>query len=210
MKLRTTTFACAALTAVGLLAAGCRMDMQDQPRYEPDQASAFFADGRADRPLPNGVVPRGSFREDVSFTTGIGPDGQPLARLPVPVDAALLARGQERFDIYCAPCHGRVGDGNGMIVQRGYRRPASLHEERLRNSPAGHFFDVMTRGFGVMPSYAAQVPVQDRWAIVAYIRALQLSQSFPADDLDAEERAQLAAAAQGAAAKAEAEGQGAH
>lgn len=183
------------LAVLAIFAGGCRMDMQDQPRLEPNAPSAFFSDGRADRPLVEGAVPRGRFAEDLSFETGLDAAGEPLVDLPQKVDLALLARGQERFDIYCSPCHGRIGDGNGMIVQRGYRRPASFHEERLRAAPVGTFFDAITRGFGVMPSYAAQIPVDDRWAIVAYVRALQLSQHFPASELSPAERARLVAAA---------------
>jgi mono/diheme cytochrome c family protein len=189
-----------ALAVAGLcVAAGCRMDMQDQPRYEPDAASAFFSDGRADRPQVEGAVARGRFHEDPAFFRGQDPEGDPVATLPVPVDAALLQRGQQRYDIYCSPCHGRIGDGSGMIVERGYRRPASFHEQRLRDAPAGYFFDAISRGFGMMPSYAAQVPVSDRWAIVAYVRALQLSQNFPAGELSPAERARVDAGASAAA-----------
>jgi mono/diheme cytochrome c family protein len=176
--------------------ASCRMDMQDPPRYEPDAASSFFPDGRANRPAVAGAVSRGSFHENTAERTGLDAAGQPVAVLPVQLDAALLERGRQRYDIYCSPCHSRVGDGDGMIVQRGYRRPTSFHDERLRNSPVGHFFDAITRGFGVMPSYASQIPVADRWAIVAYVRALQLSQNFPAAELPPPERARLDAAAQ--------------
>jgi mono/diheme cytochrome c family protein len=167
------------------------MDMHDQPRYEPNAASAFFPDGRADRPAVAGAIPRGGFHENTAARTGVDADGRPVAGLPVRVDAALLARGRQRYDIYCSPCHSRIGDGAGMIVLRGYRQPKSFHEERLRNAPAGYFFDVISRGYGVMPSYAAQVPIGDRWAIVAYVRALQLSQNFPAAELAAAERARL-------------------
>jgi mono/diheme cytochrome c family protein len=198
-----------ALFALGLSVAGCRMDMQDQPRYEPDQASAFFPDGRADRPAVEGAVPRGGFHENTAARTGLDAEGRPVAELPVPLDARLLARGRERYDIYCSPCHSRVGDGGGMIVLRGYRRPVSFHEERLRAAPAGYFFDVITRGFGVMPSYAAQVAIADRWAIVAYVRALQASQHYPAAELDPAERARLdAGAAEPSAGGSGADGEG--
>jgi mono/diheme cytochrome c family protein len=183
------------LLGAAFAVAGCRMDMQDQPRYEPDAASAFFADGRADRPAVEGAVPRGGFHENTAARTGLDAEGRPIAALPVQIDARLLARGRERYDIYCSPCHSRVGDGDGMIVQRGYRRPTSFHDERLRAAPAGYFFDVISRGFGVMPSYAAQVAIADRWAIVAYVRALQLSQHYPAAELAPAERARLDAAA---------------
>src|SRR5262245_29184169 len=187
------------------------MDMQDQPRYEPDAASSFFPDGRANRPAVDGAIPRGGFHENTAERTGLTADGQPVTQLPVQLDARLLARGRERYDIYCSPCHSRIGDGDGMIVQRGFRRPTSFHDERLRNSPVGHFFDAITRGFGVMPSYASQIQIADRWAIVAYVRALQLSQNYPAADLPPPERARLDAAARepaGAPQPAEGEGHG--
>lgn len=197
-----------ALAAALVAVAGCRMDMQDQPRYEPDAASGFFSDGRADRPHVEGAVARGQFQEDPAFFRGQDADGQPVATLPVPVDAKLLERGQQRYDIYCAPCHGRIGDGSGMIVERGYRRPPSFHEQRLRDASVGSFFDAITRGFGVMPSYAAQVPVADRWAIVAYVRALQLSQNFPAGELSPAERARVEAGASAASQEAAADASG--
>ena len=176
------------------LLAGCRADMQDQPRYEPNSASHFFADGRADRPSVAGAVPRGAFHDDPPYYEGKR-DGAFVAELPIPVSKELLARGRERYDINCSPCHSRVGDGNGMIVQRGYKRPPSFHIERLRSAPAGYFFDAITHGFGVMPSYAAQVPVADRWAIVAYVRALQLSEHATIVDVPESERAGLETAA---------------
>jgi mono/diheme cytochrome c family protein len=174
-----------------LSAAGCRQDMHDAPRYKPLAESAFFADGASARPLPAGTVARGDLRADKLFYTGRLPDDSVTAELPVPVDRALLLRGRQRFDIYCAPCHGRLGEGNGMVVRRGYKPPASYHEPRLREAPIGYFFDVMTHGFGVMPAYAAQVPAHDRWAIAAWIRVLQRSQHFDAGELSAEERARL-------------------
>jgi hypothetical protein len=172
------------------LLAGCRQDMQDQPKYDADQASTFFADGRANRPLVPGTVVHGSFHENTAYYEG-KEDGQPVAVPPVKVTAELLARGQERFDIYCSPCHDRTGAGNGMIVQRGMRRPPSFHIERLRSAPAGYYFDVISNGFGIMLSYRAQVPVDDRWAIIAYIRALQLSQNATVGDVPADQRAAL-------------------
>ena len=184
-----------AILALTCLAGACRRDMQDQPRYRPFRTSAFFQDGRSARPLVAGTVARGQLEEDDHLYRGrIGEEF--AATFPFPVTAEVLERGRERYDIFCAPCHGRVGDGDGMIVQRGYRRPTSFHDERLRSSPVGHFFDAITRGFGVMPSYASQIPVADRWAIVAYVRALQLSQNFPAAELPPAERARLDAAAQ--------------
>lgn len=153
--------------------------MQDQPRLKPLRRSDFYADGRSSRPLLPGTVARGQLRQDAYFYTGyIGKDlGNDM---PFPATREVLERGRERYNIYCAPCHARTGDGNGMIVQRGYRRPPSYHIERLRAAALGHFFDVMTNGFGAMPDYAAQVAPYDRWAIAAYIRALQFSQNAPA------------------------------
>lgn len=165
----------AAVLALLLAALGCRQDMHDQAKYEPYEESDFFADGQASRPSVPGTVARGWLREDDHLYRGLGPDGGFASTLPMPLSRALVERGRQRFDIFCSPCHGRTGDGNGMIVQRGFKRPPSLHEERLRDMPFGYFFDVMTNGFGQMSSYAAQVPVEDRWAIAAYVRALQSS-----------------------------------
>jgi mono/diheme cytochrome c family protein len=167
--------------------------MHDQPRYEPLEASKFFADGMASRQLPEGTVARGHLDADVLFYAGKDAAGQPSAELPMPADGKLLVRGQERFDIYCSPCHGRLGDGMGMVARRGFKQPPSFHDERLRTSPVGYYFDVMTHGFGVMPSYAAAVPPADRWAIAAYIRALQLSQRAHLADLGPADRAALLA-----------------
>jgi mono/diheme cytochrome c family protein len=170
------------LLAAALLAlAGCRSDMQEQPYYRPLRVSNFYADQRSARPILPGTVARGQLRADTYFYSGkIGEnDGD---YLPFPATAAVLARGQQRFNIYCSPCHGEAGDGNGMVVQRGFKRPPSYHIDRLRKAPIGYFFDVMSNGFGAMPDYAGQVAPRDRWAIAAYIRALQLSQhAGPAD-----------------------------
>lgn len=188
-----TRLAPAVLAVVAL--AGCRQDMHDAPRYEPLEESAFFGDGGSSRVLVANTVPRGFLREDELLYTGkLG--GEIADVFPMPVTAEVMARGQERFNVFCSPCHGRTGEGNGMIVQRGFRAPPSYHEERLREAPAGYFFDVMTNGFGAMQDYAAQVPVADRWAIAAYIRALQLSQGASLDDVPADRRADLDAAAQ--------------
>ena len=173
-----------------LLLAACQQQMADQPRYQPLQKSTFFGDERSARPLPPGTVAQGELRLDDAFSTGKS-NGVLVDRLPVPLTLALLERGQERFDIFCSPCHGRVGDGDGMIARRGFRHPPSYHIDRLRQEPIGHFFDVMTNGFGAMPSYAAQVPLQDRWAIAAYIRARQLSQNATLADLPPGERQRL-------------------
>jgi cytochrome c553 len=162
-----------------LALASCRSDMQDQPRLKPLRRSDFYEDGRSSRPLVPGTVARGQLRDDTYFYTGFV--GKDLGNyMPFPTTREVLARGRERYNIYCAPCHSRTGDGNGMIVQRGYRRPPSYHIERLRTAPLGHFYDVMANGFGAMPDYAAQVQPYDRWAIAAYIRALQFSQNAPA------------------------------
>jgi mono/diheme cytochrome c family protein len=163
------------LASALLLLSGCREDMQNQPYYRPLRESDFYADKRSARPIIAGTVARGHLNADTYFYTGkLGSnDGD---YMPFPVTAEVMARGQQRFNIYCAPCHSELGDGNGMIVQRGYKRPPSYNTDRLRKAPIGYFFDVMTNGFGAMPDYAGQVPAQDRWAIAAYIRALQLSQ----------------------------------
>ncbi len=182
-----TELAAAVLT---LLAAACRQQMDDQPRYKPLEASRFFPDGQSARPRVEGTVARGELHEDAALYAGKAGD-RLVDRVPVALTPELLARGRERFDIYCSPCHDRVGTGMGMIVRRGYKQPPSLHVERLRQAPAGHFFDVMTNGFGVMPAYAHQVAVRDRWAIVAYIRALQRSQRATLADVPPAERQAL-------------------
>jgi len=174
-------------TVLGLLAlailVGCRNDMHDQPRFKPLAKSDFFADMRASRAPVENTVARGQLNEDTYFYTGkIGSNPGDYMPAEVPVNQATLERGRERFDIYCAPCHSRLGDGNGMVPQRGYRHPPSYHQERLRKAPLGYFFDVMTNGFGAMPDYAMQITPEDRWKIVAYIRALQLSQNATAAD----------------------------
>ncbi len=177
--------------ALLFLLAGCRQDMHDQPRYKPLRRSDFFADGRSSRPLVPGTVARGQLHEDTYFYTGMTAPNQPGNTIPFPVTAEVLRRGQERFNIYCSPCHSRVGDGNGMIVQRGYRHPPSFHTDTLRSLPMGHYFDVMTNGFGAMPDYSQQVPPADRWAIAAYIRVLQKSRDAKLADVPALERARL-------------------
>ncbi len=178
------------LGAVLCAAAACRQDMHDQPKYIPLRESALFADQRSERPLVAGTVARGQLREDPLMYTG-KENGADATEFPFPVTAQVLERGQQRFDIYCSPCHGRTGLGDGMVVRRGYRRPPSLHDARLREAAVGHFFDVMTNGFGAMPDYAAQISVPDRWAIAAYIRALQLSEHASIDDVPAAERGTL-------------------
>ena len=178
------------IAAACLLVAGCRQDMHDAPRYDPLEASAFFPDGQAARPLVTNTVARGQLREDDHLYRG-RVNGELADTFPMPVTAETMRRGQERFNVFCAPCHGPTGAGNGTIVQRGFRAPPSFHEERLRNAPVGYYYDVMTNGFGAMQDYAAQVPVPDRWAIAAYIRALQLSQRATVNDVPADRRAEL-------------------
>jgi hypothetical protein len=164
-----------------LALAGCRQDMHDQPRFKPLAQSDFYPDLRSARPPVEGTVARGQLHEDTYFYTGrMG--ANPGDYMPFAVTQADLDRGRERFNVYCAPCHSRLGDGNGMIPQRGYRHPPSYHDERLRKAPLGYFFQVITDGFGAMPDYAAQIPPRDRWCIVAYIRALQLSQNATVGD----------------------------
>lgn len=179
--------------AVGLFAAaGCRNEMYDQPRYEAYEASEFFENGASARLFVEGTVPRGAQVEKSRELYETGKVGDKLAeQVPIPVDHELLVRGQQRFRIYCTPCHGELGDGQGMVVKRGFKPPPSYHTDVIRAKPPGHYFDVITRGFGTMYSYAARVPVRDRWAVVAYIQALQLSQRVPASELSAADRAQL-------------------
>jgi len=212
-----------AITCVTIAAAGCdRLDMYDQPRVEPYEASRFEKDGMSARPRVEETIARGELREDDAFyrgTTG----GRPIAEIPPqalsiayeqrraatrvigqaeptapPTDTerrlALLERGRDRYDIFCSACHGRLGDGDGMIVRRGFRRPPPFTLERLRNAPAGHYFDVVTNGIGAMPSYSSRVEPADRWAIVAYVRALQLRADAKLDDVPTELRSKIAEA----------------
>jgi mono/diheme cytochrome c family protein len=188
---RTARASMAAAMLVALTgAAACRQDMHDGPRYKPLQQSDIYADKRSSRPIIEGVVARGFLKDDDVFYTGMQA-GAPVEKIPMPLTDAVVARGRERYNIYCSPCHGVAGDGDGMIVKRGYKQPTSYHDPRLRNEKAGYFFDVMTRGFGQMPDYAAQVSPKDRWAIVAYIRALQLSQHASVGDLTQSQRERL-------------------
>lgn len=164
--------------------------MHDQPKYVPLRESTFFEDARSARAPVAGTVARGHLDDDTVFYTGKS-EGADATEFPFVIDARVMARGQERFDIYCSPCHGRTGMGDGMVVRRGYRRPPPLDSDRLRAAPVGHFFDVMTNGFGAMPDYAAQVKPADRWAIVAYVRALQLSAHATIEDVPPAERTRL-------------------
>ncbi len=173
--------ASASLLVLALLT-GCRQDMHDQPKMFPLRSTTFYSDGRSVRPQVQGTVARSQTQSPDYFTTGMvnGAEGDGL---PFKATDVVLRRGQERYNIYCSPCHSRVGNGKGMIVQRGYYQATSFHSDRLRRAPLGHFFSVITNGYGAMPEYAAQLTPQDRWAVVAYIRALQLSQSAVTDDV---------------------------
>lgn len=186
------------LTLVMLAALGCRQDMHDQPKYKAFRSSDFFADRQAMRLQVEGTVAQGQLAEQTDLHQGLDAAGLPVTSIPMPVDHAVLLRGQERYGIFCAPCHGALGDGQGMVVQRGYKQPPSFHEARLRDTPVGYYFDVMSNGFGQMQSYAGQVPKADRWAIAAYIRVLQLSQGARVGDLPAGAAEKASNAAQAA------------
>ena len=181
----------AAVVCAAALLSACRQDMHDAPRYDPLEASPVMLQGASAQPIVAGTVARGHLNEDALLHTGMGADGQPSAVFPFPITRADLDRGEERFNIFCAPCHARTGDGNGMVVQRGYRQAANYHIDRLRQMPVGYFVDVMTNGFGVMPDYRAQVNAADRWRIAAYIRALQLSHHATTADVPAAELQKL-------------------
>jgi mono/diheme cytochrome c family protein len=184
------TFGIVVLLAVVCFAgAACRRDMQDQPKIKPYRGSSFFGDALGSRPPVQGTIARGYLRSDKEFYTGkkSAPSASPAPAstnpyiddtdtFPFPITQETVQRGRERYEIFCSVCHGMTGHGDGMVVRRGFRRAASFHDDRLRQAPVGHFFDAITNGWGAMPPYAAQVPVQDRWAIIAYVRALQLSQ----------------------------------
>lgn len=182
------------LAGVAFLLAGCRLDMHVQPKYLPYDKTNFFADGRSERQPVPGTVARGHLRLDELLYSG-KINGVVADEFPFPITPEDLKRGQEQFNIYCTPCHDYLGYGNGMIVQRGFPQPPSYHIERLRAAPVGHFFEVMTNGFGRMYSYAARVTPEDRWRIAAYIRVLQLSQHASVDDVPANHRADLSAPA---------------
>jgi hypothetical protein len=175
-----------------LLTSGCRREMYNQPRSDPLEPSRFFKNGAASRPLVPGTVARGHLDADQAFYRGaIGTNF--IEEFPMPVTLQVLERGRQRYEIYCSVCHGGMGDGNGMIPQRGFPHPPSYHLDRLRKAPVGHYFDVITRGYGVMYSYASRVEPADRWAITAYIRALQLSHNSRLEDVPPDERAKLEA-----------------
>lgn len=176
---------------LSLLSTACRQDMQDQPKYKPLAASTFFPDGRSARPIPADTVARGELAAVDTAHTG-EQDGDFAATIPIPITMSSLRRGQERFDIFCSPCHGRLGDGNGIVAQRGFHFPADLASDRVRALPPGYIFQVISNGYGGMGDYGDQIPaVADRWAIVAYVRALQLSRHATMDDVPGAEKAQL-------------------
>ncbi len=190
-KGRPTKLLLIALTA---LLPACRYDMQDSPKSKTFRMSLFYDDKMSARPLVTGTVPQSETERDELLYSGIS-HGQLATEFPFPVTLDLLKRGQERYNIFCSPCHGRTGNGDGLIARRGFRHPPSYHIERLRRAPVGHFYDVITHGFGSMYDYADRVPPRDRWAIIAYIRALQLSQNATLADLPPGQRAVLAGGA---------------
>jgi mono/diheme cytochrome c family protein len=180
----------ASLCGVAMLLSGCRLDMHVQPKYLPYEPTDFFADGRSERPVIPGTVARGHLHDDELFYTG-QENGAAADKFPFPITQADIERGRQRYNIYCTPCHDYTGNGQGMIVQRGFPPPPSFHIQRLREAPAGHFFEVITNGYGVMYSYAARVEPADRWRIAAYIRALQLSEHAAVADVPDADRAKL-------------------
>jgi mono/diheme cytochrome c family protein len=189
MRNKPSLFAIATLCGLGF--AGCdntlRQDMANQPRQNPLSPSEFFADGRSERPAVENTVVRGSVQDDSLFVP------KESNAFPLPISAELLQRGEQRYAIFCTPCHGIQGDGLGMVAMRGMKHPPSYHQERLRQVPNGYLYDVITNGFGAMYGYSAQIPPRDRWAIVAYLRALQLSRNAPVGQLPAELREKLMA-----------------
>ncbi|HZT69438.1 MAG TPA: cytochrome c [Terriglobia bacterium] len=182
------------IPAVVLLACtlGCREDMQDQPKYKPMAVSTFFADGRAARPVPPGAIAVDDIDQKPALSAGVV-DGAFVTTIPVPVSVDLLNRGRDRYDIYCAPCHGRTGDGRGMVALRGFKIPADLSSDRVRNAPPGYLYAVITDGYGAMPDYSYQLDEHDRWAVVAYIRALELSRRTTLADAPPDARSRLEA-----------------
>ncbi|HYL64047.1 MAG TPA: cytochrome c [Candidatus Methylomirabilis sp.] len=179
------TAALLAFASCGLLIGGCRQDMGDQPKNKPLSPSSFFGDARSERPLIENTVARGSIEDDYLYVP------KDSNTFPLPMTPELMNRGQERYKIFCTPCHGLQGDGNGMIVMRGMKHPPTYHQDRLRQVPNGYLFDVITNGFGAMQGYSAQITPRDRWAIVAYVRALQLSRYAPVSELPQDLRDKL-------------------
>ncbi len=190
MKISAALWIGVTLAALGL--AGCdmaiRQDMADQPKNRPLSPSEFFTDGRSARPLIENTVARGSVDNDVYNVP------KEYAGYPLPVDEKLLQRGEDRYKIFCTPCHGLQGDGNGMIALRGMKHPPSYHIDRLRQAPNGYFYDVISNGFGAMYSYSERIAPKDRWAIIAYVRALQLSRNAKASELTESLRQKIASA----------------
>lgn len=182
----------AVLAVVLVTTTGCRQGLYDQAKYEPFEASALYADGTSARPLPAHTVAREHLRDDVGYFTGKDATGEFVTAFPMAVTLEVLERGQERFNIFCSPCHGLTGAGNGMIVQRGYKRPATYLEDWVLFMPVGFFVNAMTEGYGVMPSYASQVPPADRWAIAAYIKVLQAARNVPYTELTPDQQEVLA------------------
>ncbi len=180
----------ASLVAAALTLTACRQDMHNQPRYKSLAGSAFFADGRSARPAIEGTVARGQLRLDEARFTG-RTNGVEVNAFPFAITRADLERGRQRFDIYCSPCHGRLGNGQGMIVKRGFKAPPSYLSDRVMKAPLGHYFDVVTNGFGAMPSYAARVTVDDRWRVIAYVKTLQFAQSAAVEDVAPGKRPEL-------------------
>ena len=180
----------ALILPLAVFCAGCRHDMFDQPKYRPLGASSFYVDGRSARPIPAGTFTYNAANLGDAIERGTT-NGTFVATLPVPVDAALLNRGRDRFDIYCSPCHGRVGDGHGMVAKRGFIQPADLHSDRVRHAPPGYLYGVIANGYGAMPDYGDELSVQDRWAVVAYIRALELSRRATIGDVPADRQPAL-------------------
>ena len=169
---------------------GCRQDMHNQPRYKPLAGTDFFGDGRSARPFVEGTVARGHLRLDAARYTGKVGDAD-VDYFPFPITRADLERGHDRFNIYCTPCHGRLGLGDGMVVKRGYRQPPSYMTDKLTQAPVGHFFDVISNGFGAMPSYASRLTPDDRWRVIAYVRALELSQNATLADVPEDKKGEL-------------------
>lgn len=185
------TFTASIALLLGVLSlTACRQDMHDQPRYRIASASDFWADKRSVRPAVQGTVARGKLKTDTALYSG-KVNGLKITEFPIPVTKETIARGKDRYGIFCTPCHGLTGYGDGMIVTRGLKNPPSYHSEALREQPVGHFFDVITNGNGSMASYAARIPVEDRWAIVAYIRVLQASQNVKMSELSADDAAKV-------------------
>ena len=198
-NLKQSALAATTLAALALVTTACRQDMHDQPKYKANGESKFFADHRNNRPLVPGTVAREHLDEDDHYYRG-RIDGKLADTFPIAITADVLKRGRERYSIYCQPCHSPMGDGNGIAVQRGMKRPPSYHIERLQKASPGYVFDVITNGFATMYSYAERIPVADRWAIVAYVQALQQSQNTSAKDLTADEQKLLAQSTSAAAA----------